>query len=206
MNTIHTYNNGVKCYENTIPRTPLQRYKKYINLHEPFEESVFDHIIKNCNVKTFIDVGSGWGYYSILAKKFNEDINVIGFDSQEEKIENAYENAKLNDITDIEFRKGSIPDNFKLSNVIDEVEQIDLIKIDIQGAGTSALKSAGEEIVKIKNIILGTHGREHENCLALLRQHGFEIKLNLVAHQIPMQPDGLLWAKKHRVFRDQFGE
>ena len=191
---IHTYNNGVKCYRNTIYPQALARYEEYINLHEPFEDTVFEHTIKNCDIKTFVDVGSAWGYYSIYAKKLDKDINVIGFDPNKKMIENAYANAKLNDITDIEFRNGKIPNDFKLSSVLNEVEQIDLIKIDIQGAGTSALKSAGEDIVKIKNIILGTHGEEHDECLALLKQHGFKIKLSLRANEIPIQPDGLLWA------------
>ena len=75
-------------------------------------------------------------------------------------------------------------------------EQIDLIKIDIQGAGTVALESAGVDIIKIKNIILGTHDSEHNDCLELLKRHGFEIKLNLEANEIPIQPDGLLWASR----------
>jgi FkbM family methyltransferase len=193
---IHTYNNGVKCYRTTIYPEARARYEKYINLHEPFEEVVFDHVIKNYDIKTFVDVGSAWGYYSILAKNLSKDVSVIGFDPDKEMIENAYENTKLNDITDIEFRTGKVPNDFKLSDIIDEVEQIDLIKIDIQGAGTVALESAGVDIIKIKNIILGTHDSEHNDCLELLKRHGFEIKLNLEANEIPIQPDGLLWASR----------
>jgi predicted O-methyltransferase YrrM len=191
---IHTYNNGVKCYLDTIYLAALSRYEKFINLHEPFEETVFEHIIKNSDIKTFLDVGSAWGYYSILAKKLNKDINVIGFDLDHIMIKNAHENTKLNDVTHIEFREGAIPENFKLSDVIDEVGQIDLIKIDIQGAGTRALASAGSKIVKIKNLVIGTHGKEHYDCLTLLKKYGFEIKMSLTADQIPIQPDGLLWA------------
>ena len=192
--TIHTYNNGVKCYSETIYEQALARYKNFINLHEPFEEAVFDHIIKKDNIKTFIDVGSAWGYYSICAKKLNKNINVIGFDSEERMIKNAYQNAKLNDIIDIEFRRGAIPNKFKLEDIIHEVQQIDLIKIDIQGAGIKALKSAKSEIIKIRNIVLGTHGKEHDECLELLKDYDFKIKLSLRANEIPIQPDGLLWA------------
>lgn len=194
MKEIHTYNNGVKCYSETIYRQALARYKNFINLHEPFEEAVFDHIIKKGNIKTFIDVGSAWGYYSICAKKLNKNINVIGFDLEERMIKNAYQNAKLNDIIDIEFRLGAIPNKFKLEDIINEVQQIDLIKIDIQGAGTKALESAKSEIKNIKNIILGTHEKEHDECLELLRDYDFKIKLSLRANEIPLQPDGLLWA------------
>jgi len=194
MKEIHTYNNGIKCYKDTIFTIALSRYERYINLHEPFEDTVFDHIIKNNNIKTFIDVGSAWGYYSIYAKKLNKNINVIGFDPEEGMIKNAYQNAKLNDIIDIEFRLGAIPSKFKLEDIINEVQQIDLIKIDIQGAGTKALESAKSEIKNIKSIILGTHGGEHDECLELLKKHGFKIKLSLRADEIPIQPDGLIWA------------
>jgi len=193
---IHTYNNGIKCYENSIFPVALERYRKYINLHEPFEEVVFEHVIKNCDINTFVDVGAAWGYYSLLAKKFNKDINVIGFDPSRTIL--AYKNAELNGITNIQFRDMSIPRDIKLSGVIDEVSQIDLIKIDIQGAGTAALESAGDDIIRIKNIILGTHGREHTDCLDLLKQYDFEIKLNLTKGEIPIQPDGLIWARQTR--------
>ncbi len=196
MNNIHTYNNGIKFYRNTIYPAALDRYEKYVNLHEPFEDTVFEHIIKNCDIKTFVDVGSAWGYYSLLAKKLNKDINVIGFDPEEEMIKNAHRNAELNDITDIEFKNGGIPNDFKLTDVISEVRQIDLIKIDIQGAGTRALESAGSDIVKIKNVIIGTHHRtgEPEGCRSLLENNGFKIRLNINPTNIPLQPDGLLWA------------
>ena len=194
MKKIHTYNNGIKCYRNTIFRQALSRYQNYINLHEPFEDTVFDHIIKNCNIKTFVDVGSAWGYYSIYANQLDKDIKVIGFDPDKKMIENACANAKLNDITDIDFRHGAIPDDVQLVDIVNECKEIDLIKIDIQGAGIKALESAKLEIKNIKNIILGTHGKEHDECLELLKKHGFKIKISVKAERIPIQPDGLLWA------------
>ena len=196
MREIHTYNNGIKCYKDTIFEVALNRYKKYINLHEPFEDTVFDHVIKNKDVKTFVDIGSAWGYYSIYAKKLNKNINSIGFDPDNARIKNAHANALLNDISDIDFRCGAIPDTFKLVDIINELQQIDLIKIDIQGAGTRALSSAESEIVKIKNIILGTHDEEHDDCLNLLKKHDFKIKLHIKAEGIPIQPDGLIWATR----------
>lgn len=198
MRKVHTYNNGIKCYRDTIYSQALSRYENYINLHEPFEDTVFDHIIKNNDIKTFIDVGSAWGYYSIHAKKFNKNTNVIGFDGDRKMIKNACANAKLNDISDIQFRLGRVGIDCRigvnLEDIINEVQQVDLLKIDIQGAGTKALKSAKSEIVKIKNIILGTHGKEHDKCLELLKDYDFKIKLSLRANEIPIQPDGLLWA------------
>ena len=191
---IHTYNNGIRCYKHAIFDAALQRYENYINLHEPFEDVVFDHILKNFNIQNFLDIGSAWGYYSILVKKQNPNTRVIGFDPNMNMIESASENVELNDLYNIEFRNQAVPDDISLFDIISEIGTIDLLKIDIQGAGTKALLSASKYIEQIRHIVLGTHGVEHDECLSLLQDGGFTIKINLKAHQIPIQPDGLIWA------------
>ena len=191
---IHKYNNGIQCFKDTIYEVALERYDTSINLHEPFEETVFDHILKNSEIKTFVDIGSAWGYYSIKAKFFDRTIKVLGIDGDQNMVNHAHANALLNDISDIDFRYGVIPKNISLVDIILETGKIDLIKIDIQGDATDALKSANGSIAKIKNIIVGTHGGEHDECLKLLLEHGFQVKLNLTSDNIPIQPDGLLWA------------
>jgi len=193
---VHTYNNGVSCCQESITPAALDRYNKYINLHEPFEEMVFDHILKNFDVSTFIDVGSAWGYYSILVKKKIQKARVIGFDPNTKMIENAYNNAKLNDIGPVEFREGGVPDRYRLFSIIDEVGDIDLLKIDIQGRADKALNSAENNISRIKNIIVGTHGKEHDICINIFKKHNFKIKMNYRADEIPIQPDGLIWVTR----------
>ena len=191
---IHKYNNGIQCFKDTIYEVALERYYSSINLHEPFEETVFDHILKNSEIRTFVDIGSAWGYYSLKAKFFDRTIKVLGIDGDQNMVTYARANALLNDISDIDFRYGVIPKHISLFDIILETEKIDLIKIDIQGDATDALKSANGSIAKVKNIIVGTHGGEHDDCLKLLLEHGFQLKLNLTSDEIPIQPDGLLWA------------
>lgn len=191
---IHKYNNGIQCFKDTIYEAALERYYTSINLHEPFEETVFDHILKNSEIRTFVDIGSAWGYYSLKAKFFDRTIKVLGIDGDQNMVKYAHANALLNDISDIDFRYAVIPKNISLFDIILETEKIDLIKIDIQGDATDALKSANGSIAKVKNIIVGTHGGEHDDCLKLLLEHGFQLKLNLTSDEIPIQPDGLLWA------------
>tara|TARA_B100000886_G_scaffold295282_1_gene222086 strand:+ start:1290 stop:1883 length:594 start_codon:yes stop_codon:yes gene_type:complete len=191
---IHKYNNGIQCFKDTIYEAALERYYKSINLHEPFEETVFDHILKNSEIRTFVDIGSAWGYYSLKAKFFDRTIKVLGIDGDQNMVKYAHANALLNDISDIDFRYAVIPKNISLLDIILETEKIDLIKIDIQGDATDALRSANGSIAKINNIIVGTHGSEHDDCIKLLLEHGFQLKLNLTSDEIPIQPDGLLWA------------
>ena len=192
---IYTYNNGIKCHSSSIFEVAKERYKKFINLHEPFEEMIFDHIFINKNIRTFIDIGSAWGYYSLLAKKRNPATSVIAFDSDADMVEAGRANMRLNVMEGIDFRLNRVGSDKKLEDLINEVGTIDLIKIDIQGAGTKALKSAYEKIVEIKNVILGSHGTEHDDCLALLQKNKFKIKLNLRGEEVPIQPDGIIWAE-----------
>ena len=191
---IHKYNNGIQCFKDTIYEAALERYYTSINLHEPFEETVFDHILKNSEIRTFVDIGSAWGYYILKAKFFDRTIKVLGIDGDQNMVKYAHANALLNDISDIDFRYAVIPKNISLLDIILETEKIDLIKIDIQGDATDALRSANGSIAKINNIIVGTHGSEHDDCIKLLLEHGFQLKLNLTSDEIPIQPDGLLWA------------
>ena len=191
---IHKYNNGIQCFKDTINEAALERYYTSINLHEPFEETVFDHILKNSEIRTFVDIGSAWGYYSLKAKFFDRTIKVLGIEGDQNMVKYAHANALLNDISDIDFRYAVIPKNISLFDIILETEKIDLIKIDIQGDATDALRSANGSIAKINNIIVGTHGSEHDDCIKLLLEHGFQLKLNLTSDEIPIQPDGLLWA------------
>ena len=191
---IHKYNNGIQCFKDTIYEAALERYYTSINLHEPFEEPVFDHILKNSEIRTFVDIGSAWGYYSLKAKFFDRTIKVLGIDGDQNMVKYAHANALLNDISDIDFRYAVIPKNISLLDIILETEKIDLIKIDIQGDATDALRSAYGSIAKINNVIVGTHGSEHDDCIKLLLEHGFQLKLNLTSDEIPIQPDGLLWA------------
>jgi len=192
---IHTYNNGVACYRDTIYPQALARYAEYINLHEPFEETVFEHIIRNGDIDTFVDVGSAWGYYSILAKKRKPSMEVYGLDPDTAMCANATKIADLNDVH-VEFINGAVPHDFTLDKVVKDVGGVDLIKIDVQGAATDVLRSGLSSLnaKQIRNFIIGTHGQEHMECLQLLTDAKHAIKLNLVASKIPIQPDGLIWA------------
>lgn len=193
----HTYNNGLTF---NVPETfygAISRAKKYVNLHEPFEESVFDHILKNTKINHFIDVGSAWGYYSILVKKISPNTNVIGIEPRPELIEIAKTNQQLNEVGEISFVHGSVsrqPHTVKLVNLIKNYKQVELIKIDIDGGARKALMTAHDAIFKFKNIVIGTHGLEHKNCLKFLCQKGFIIKMDYTSEEIPLQPDGLIWA------------
>jgi len=199
QSTIHEYNNGVKCLKSTIYDVAIDRYNSLINLHEPFEECVFVEVFNRSTINTFVDVGAAWGYYSFLCKLHNPTCKVWAFDPDQEMCDNIKKNEPLNIIGEpnIEAHNEAISESATtLKSVIESLGVIDLIKIDIQGEGTSALLSAEERIVDIKNVILGTHGVEHDYCKNILEMSGFDIKLSLRANEIPIQPDGIIWADR----------
>lgn len=195
---VHTYNNGIKCYASSINDTALKRYKKYINLHEPLEEAVFQHIFVNSKIVTFVDVGAAWGYYSLLAKSINPSTRVVAFEPLPERCKDFSRNMQLNHVSGIDIRNEAVGlglcPGTTLQQLIFEIGDIHLIKMDIQGAGTAALLSASSDITRIKNILIGTHGSEHQDCLEILMQNNFAVNINLTAQEIPLQPDGLIWA------------
>lgn len=199
MEDIHEHNNGVLIYKNSLyTKGQLERYK-IINLHEPFEDCVFDHIFKNSEVTDFIDIGSAWGYYTILAKKKNPNVNILSVDTNKKIAEKFFKNLKLNNIeSGIELVNKSIPDEFNLNEYIKGKKKISLIKIDIQGYAFGILDSIKDSISQVEEIIIGTHSimKEHDTCENFLKDHGFEIKLSLRGKEIPIQPDGLLWGRR----------
>ena len=194
---IHTYNNGLRFHIPPAFNNAVNRAKKYINLHEPFEEIVFDHVFKNYKINSFVDIGCAWGYYSLLVKKYNKDCHVYAFDINSKMCEFCKKNQEFNMLPHIDIRDKGIPRDVSLKNVINELGGIDLIKIDIQGTETRCLQSAGDSLRLIKNIIIGTHGQHHNKCVDLLSSLNFKIKLSYAANEIPIQPDGLIWASSN---------
>ena len=221
MNTthkIHTYDNGLKCFEADIFLGALRRYAIGPNIHEPVEEEVFNHILTNETIDSFIDIGSAWGYYSLLAKRNNQEMKVMAFDPDKKMCESVLRGMELNSISDISIRNEYISNRHEntyacagiksidsnkgpidLDSVIDEFGEVGLIKIDIQGLAGLALESGKNNINKVKHVLIGTHGTSEENkCIHILKNNGFDIVINIPGNHMPIQPDGLIWAKSHK--------
>lgn len=197
---IHTYANGLKCLKESINPAALKRYGK-INLHEPYEEEIFLKILPE--VKTYVNLGAAWGYYSLLAKKIDPSIDVYAFEPKKYRVEYIGENSALNDISGIKVFNYKVGDKDTddcktLNSFVEEIlkKDIDLLSMDIQGAGTLALIGANRIMYRVRHVLIGTHGVEHDRCTKLLTDYGFDIKLSKRAHEIAHQPDGLLWAYK----------
>jgi FkbM family methyltransferase len=73
---------------------------------------------------------------------------------------------------------------------------VDLCQMDIQGIEFDALKGASKTLADrtIQTFLIGTHGQKlHQNCAALLREHGYLIEVDEPTPKD--QPDGILVAR-----------
>ena len=73
---IHTFDNGVRVHASHLLRGQLARYRK-TNIHEPEEEAVFLEMVRSMPVaSTLLNIGAGFGYYCILAKRERPDLHI----------------------------------------------------------------------------------------------------------------------------------
>jgi len=69
LRKIHTFDNGVKVYDDHLIPVQKERYRK-CNVHEAEKEDIFVEIISSLPKSgCFVNIGSAIGYYPLLAKK-----------------------------------------------------------------------------------------------------------------------------------------
>lgn len=100
---IHTFDNGVRVYEDQLWAGQRVRYEKR-NVHEAEEEDIFVDLIERISPDgCYIDVGAAIGYYLILARKLAPRLAVHGVEPLERHRRLLSENLALNGLTDGEF-------------------------------------------------------------------------------------------------------
>lgn len=73
---IHTFDNGVKVYDDQLSSAQRKRYKKR-NVHEAEEEGIFIEIVKSIPIDgCFVNIGCAIGYYPILARKLSPGLTI----------------------------------------------------------------------------------------------------------------------------------
>ena len=75
---IHTFDNGVRVYDDHLLDEQRERYRKR-NVHEAEEEEIFVDLIRRIPADgCFVDVGAAIGYYLILARKLAPSLTIHG--------------------------------------------------------------------------------------------------------------------------------
>ncbi len=101
---IHTFDNGVKVYDDHLIPKQRERYKKR-NVHEAEEEDIFVQVIKSLPADgCFVDLGAAIGYYPILAKKLAPSLVVHAAEPLERHRKFFVENIDLNGFRADDFR------------------------------------------------------------------------------------------------------
>ncbi len=96
--TIHTFDNGVRAYEDHFDRKQRKRYR-HRNIHEAEEEDVFIQLIRQLPVDgCFVDIGAGFGYYVILARKLSPGLTIHAVEPLDRQRVFLQQNLRLNGI------------------------------------------------------------------------------------------------------------
>jgi len=100
---IHTFDNGVRVYEDQLLDEQRARYQKR-NVHEAEEEEIFIDLIRRLPpTGCFVDVGAAIGYYLILAHKLSPHLAIHGVEPLERHRRFLNENLILNGLTRDDF-------------------------------------------------------------------------------------------------------
>jgi len=196
---IQVMHNGIKIlaggYHGLWMETIIKNLKGH---HEPQEEHVFYQVLKHVhNNATMLELGSYWAYYSLWFHNNIENAKNYLIEPNKNKLELGIYNFELNgytaksfngfigkqsqeigtftdwDRTKHQIKQFSIDDFFKA----EDIEFIDLIHSDIQGAEYDMLLGAKRSIQKNKIglFFISTHGNQHDICLNCLKEMGHKI-------------------------------
>lgn len=96
---IHTFDNGVRVYDDQLLPFQRERYKKN-NVHEPEEEPIFCDLIKKIPENgCYLDIGSAIGYYPILAKKLESKLRIFVSEPLSKHRKYFIENLEINNLS-----------------------------------------------------------------------------------------------------------
>jgi FkbM family methyltransferase len=100
---IHTFENGVRVFEDQLLDEQRARYRKR-NVHEAEEEEIFIELIRRLPPDgCYVDVGAAIGYYLILARKISPRLAIHGLEPLERHRRFLSENLALNGLTNNDF-------------------------------------------------------------------------------------------------------
>jgi FkbM family methyltransferase len=100
---IHTFDNGVRVFEDQLWEGQRARYRKR-NVHEAEEEDIFVDLIRRIPPDgCYVDVGAAIGYYLILGRKLAPRLEIHGVEPLERHWHLLRENLALNGLTSSEF-------------------------------------------------------------------------------------------------------
>lgn len=182
--------------------------------HEPQEEKCFYEIIKFMpDDATMIELGAYWAYYSLwFASEVKGAKNYL-IEPDPKRLAIGQRNFELNDKKGV-FQRGyagiildedpdidgaeciAIDDFIECKNI----EHVNILHADIQGAEYTMLLSCIKSLDKIDYFIISTHKHEEDHlpCLQFFKTHGFIILAEHTGAE-SCSGDGLIVARRNNV-------
>ena len=202
--------------------------------HEPQEEVLFNAVLKRLGNQpaTMIELGSFWSYYSLWFLKENpSQRRALCVEADPAHLEIGRRNARLNNLSP-NFMHGFAGETASTQPVafpteksgtldlecycvdqlmaLHQMDHLDILHLDTQGAELSVLKGASEAIRqrKIRFLVVSTHSYEicgdpliHQRCVAWLQEQGAHIICEHDVHE-SFSGDGLIVASLSDQDRD----
>jgi hypothetical protein len=170
-------------------RLDFRRHTKlWLGLYET-ELAPYYHELIRPGMSCF-DVGGDIGYSALLIAKLCQS-RVVSFECVPDAVRTMQESFAANPAYNIQIIQSFVGDtnddtHITLDEATNRTFVPDFIKMDIEGAEAAALKGSPRLLTdRQPHIIIETHGKSvEEECIAILRQHGY-------APQIVDQRSGL---------------
>lgn len=226
-NPVQVMHNGLKVLAGGYYGSWMSEIIKNLNgHHEPQEELIFHKILERLNNQpgSMIELGSFWSYYSLWFLKQNPlQRQAICLEADPIHLQIGQDNAQLNQLSPV-FVNGFAGETasekplafpteqsgvisihrYSVDHLIHQhqLDRVNILHIDTQGAEFSVLKGAQEAIKnkKIRFVVLSTHSYEicgdpliHQRCLAWLQAKGAQIICEHDVHE-SFSGDGLIVA------------
>lgn len=196
--------NGLKVFPTYYGNfSNILRFNK--GVHEPQEERMFMEVLKHIKSGgTMIELGSYWSFYSMWFQQQVSDGKNYMIEPDENNIRCGMDNFKLNNMTG-NFYRGMIGEGgLNLSDFMknNNIDYIDLLHLDIQGAELHFLKSTesifGEK--KVAYIFISTHSQSlHLDCLNFLQEHDYLILASADFDNQTFCYDGVIVARDRQI-------
>ena len=202
---VQVMHNGVVvregCYHGAWMTEIIRRLRGH---HEPQEELAF-HIVlsrlaEDTSAPTMLELGSFWAYYSLWAKRTIPATRLMLVEPDISNLEVGRENLRLNGVEASVLVHAAVGDRHDVTRSVPwesdgrrhrtrivsvdglmrehDVERIDLLLCDVQGAEIEALRGAAGALAdgRIRFLVVSTHHHEisgdpltHQRCAELLR-------------------------------------
>lgn len=165
--------------------TTQQGLLYYLNGYEEPVTSLFCSLLKRG--QTVVDVGASLGYYTLLAAKRVR--SVVAFEPDPLRFRYLLENIKMNNWMNVKAYNLAVSDVDSLDQrtiTLDQVlqEDIDLVKIDVEGMELEVLQGMKKFLAEVVRIICELHpaqllarGHSVEEVSDLLERYGYSFYL-----------------------------